>query len=183
MVPRLLSLAHGRLAHPGGAAGAEGAAVSAAAVCEVLNSAAETTHTPMTTETTVPSRAELPVVYQAAIHALAECARLDECQAWADKAKALASYAKQADDETLHKYADRIKARAIRRLGVLLKEIEPQPGKRTDLQPADGAVTRSQAATDAGISERQRVTALRVASVPEDDFERQVESDTPPTIT
>ena len=33
------------------------------------------------------------------------------------------------------------------------------------------------------MSERQRVTALRVAAVPESDFAAQVESDTPPTIT
>jgi hypothetical protein len=76
-----------------------------------------------------------------------------------------------------------VTARAIRRGGELLKEIEPQPGKRTDLEPDDGAVTRSRAATDAGISQRQSVTALRVASIPEDEFERQVESNTPPTFT
>jgi hypothetical protein len=36
--------------------------------------------------------------------------------------------------------------------------------------------TRAQVATDAGLSERQRVTAVRVAAVPEADFEQQVES-------
>ncbi|MGH8226984.1 MAG: hypothetical protein ACREU3_03600 [Steroidobacteraceae bacterium] len=44
----------------------------------------------------------------------------------------------------------------------------------------DGTVptlSRESAATDAGLSERQRKTALRVASVPEADFERQVESE------
>jgi hypothetical protein len=29
-----------------------------------------------------------------------ECSRIDECKDWADRAAALASYAKQADDET-----------------------------------------------------------------------------------
>jgi hypothetical protein len=38
-------------------------------------------------------------------------------------ATAPASYAKQAGDETLHKYADRIKARAILRAGELVKQI------------------------------------------------------------
>lgn len=42
---------------------------------------------------------------------------------------------------------------------------------------------REHAATEAGLSERQRKTALRVASVPEPSFTAQVESENPPTIT
>ena len=81
------------------------------------------------------------------------------------KAAALASYARQVDDETLHRYADRIKARAIRRAGVLLREIAPQPGKRTDLKPNGGAPTRLQAANGAGLSRDQMNTALRVFAI------------------
>jgi hypothetical protein len=44
-------------------------------------------------------------------------------------------------------------------------------------------VTRTQSATDAGLSERQRKTALRLASIPSPAFERQVESPSPPTVT
>lgn len=46
-----------------------------------------------------PKRA--PIAYRAAQQALAQCTEIDECQRWADKAKALASYAHQANDETL----------------------------------------------------------------------------------
>jgi hypothetical protein len=47
-----------------------------------------------------------------------------------------------------------------------------------------GAVpTQHQAATDAGISERQRKTAVRVANIPANDFETAIESDAPPTVT
>ena len=56
--------------------------------------------------------------------ALSRCAKMDECKSWADKAEALSSYAKQANDNTLHRLADRIQARAIRREGELLEEIE-----------------------------------------------------------
>ena len=73
----------------------------------------------------------LPVAYVNAKHALTECSRLDECKDWSDKAAALASYAKQANDDTLHKMAVRIQARAIRRCGELLKTFDAQ-GKRTD---------------------------------------------------
>jgi len=49
---------------------------------------------------------------------------------WRNKAEAIASYAKQADDETLFNHATRIKARAIRRGGELLRAIEPTKGGR-----------------------------------------------------
>jgi hypothetical protein len=49
--------------------------------------------------------AQLPESYEAAKRAIAKCARLDECSEWADKAAAIASYARQADDVELQAYA------------------------------------------------------------------------------
>lgn len=125
--------------------------------------------------------ARLPRSYEHAKQALTACSNIDECQQWADKAEALASYAKQADDDSLRRLADRIQARAVRRCGELLKRYDA----RGDHRKNDGAVISSQrqAATDAGMSERQRVTAVRVANVPADKFEEWVESDAPPTVT
>lgn len=48
-------------------------------------------------------RARLPQSYEAAKNALANCMSIDECQTWANKAEALASYAKQSNDDTLRK--------------------------------------------------------------------------------
>lgn len=142
------------------------------------------------------SSAPLPQVYEAARAALATLDSVDECKTWANKASALASYAKQAKDDSLRVMAVRIQARAERRAGELLKQIDPAPGARTDLgsvasrgseAPARGQVgapvTRTQAATDAGLSDRQRKTALRIAAVPEAAFEAQIESPRPPSIT
>jgi hypothetical protein len=70
-----------------------------------------------------------------------------------------------------------------RRCGELLQEVEAANGTRTDLQPSAGADTRFGAAEEAGLSRRQAVTAIRVGNVPKDEFERQVESDDPPTVT
>lgn len=125
--------------------------------------------------------ARLPQTYEHAKQALTACSNIDECQQWADKAEALASYAKQADDDSLRRLADRIQARAVRRCGELLKQYDA----RGDHRRNDGTVISSQrqAATDAGMSERQRVTAVRVANVPADKFEEWVESDAPPTVT
>jgi hypothetical protein len=130
--------------------------------------------------------AKLPAVYERATQALAECTRIDECQSWANKAEALASYARQSKDESLRKMADRIQARAIRRCGELLKQIEPDKGGYHGNYAHDGtdrSMTRTEAATQAGLSERQKVTALRVATIPEPVFEAAVAQEEPPTVT
>lgn len=124
--------------------------------------------------------AKLPATYEAARTAIAECERIDECKTWSDKAASLASYARQAKDDSLRVMAVRIQARAERRCGELLKLIEPASGARTDL---GRATTRGDAARQAGLSDHQRKTALRIATVPEADFNRQVESERPPTVT
>lgn len=127
--------------------------------------------------------ARLPAKYEAAKTAIAECSRVDECKDWSDKAAALASYARQAKDDTLRVTALRIQARAERRAGELLKQIPRADGATRYGQVGTvPPVTRTQAATDAGLSERQRKTALRVASVPADEFERQIESASPPPL-
>jgi hypothetical protein len=78
----------------------------------------------------------------------------------------------------------RIQSRAVRRCGELLKQISPARGANQNIR--DGAVpkvTRENAARDAGLSERQQVTAVRVANVAQQKFEEAVESSEPPTVT
>ena len=132
-------------------------------------------------------RARLPENYRAARRALRACWEIDECAGLAKKAEAIATYARCAKDNELRVLADRIQARAIRRCGELLAEFKAARGRRTDLQLRDGngpkLLTRSQAATQAGLSERQRKTALRIAAIPTAEFERAVESSNPPTVT
>lgn len=134
------------------------------------------------------ANAQLPATYQAAQKALAECSRVDECKDWSDKAQALASYARQAKDSTLHNLALRIQSRAQRRMGELLKLVPRGDADGANLAQnrQEGAlppVTRTQVARDAGLSEHQSKTALRIASVSEEEFESRVESVDPPTVT
>jgi hypothetical protein len=128
--------------------------------------------------------AALPQRYEAARAAIAECEQIDECKTWSDKAAALASYARQAKDDSLRVMAVRIQARAERRCGELLKLV-PRADKSTRYGQAGALppVTRTQAASNAGLSEHQRKTALRLAAIPAPVFERQVESVSPPTVT
>lgn len=130
------------------------------------------------------SDAPLPAVYEQAKSILAECATIDECRDWSDRAAALASYAKQANDETLEQKARMIRNRAIRQMGKVLEAIEPVNAARDRKDGADLPLSRKQAARDAGISERQQKTALRVASLPEDEFEAATKAvDRQPTVT
>lgn len=122
------------------------------------------------------------VKYDATQRAIVAAVAVDEVKDIRDKA--LASYARQATDETLHRYADRIKARAIRQCEKLLKRVEAKRGgdrkSKGGHPPID---SRKATANGAGLSSHQAKQALRVAAVPEESFERQVESDRPPTIT
>ncbi|MCH7717171.1 MAG: hypothetical protein IH876_13635, partial [Gemmatimonadetes bacterium] len=130
------------------------------------------------------ANAQLPEKYEAAKTALAECARIDECKDWADKAHAIASYAKQADDTALLHHVRRIQGRAVRRCGELLKEFDGRGGDRSKRNGADtSAPTQRDMAEQAGLSKRQQVTAVRVANVPKEEFEAVVESDDPPSVT
>jgi hypothetical protein len=84
------------------------------------------------------------------------------------------------------KLAMRIQAPAMQRVGELLKEIKPgKPGRRpTDIHVgAHIDLSRSDAARRAGLSDHQKNTVLRLASIPPDEFEAAVESDKPPTET
>jgi hypothetical protein len=126
--------------------------------------------------------ARLPATYERAKDALATCERIDECKDWADRAAALASYAKQADDKGLMTMAVRIQSRAIRRCGELLKTFQHERA-RTDLDGGTPTQTQRRAAEAAGMSKDQEVTAVRVANVPADEFDALVEGDDPPTVT
>jgi hypothetical protein len=137
-----------------------------------------------------PSTARLPQTYENAKKALAECERIDECKLWADKMAALASYARQADDDELYTIARRIQGRAVQRCGQLLKEFDARQGQNLPNAKTDGAdifrptpISQREAAAAAGMSERQQVTAVRVANVPAERFEAAIESDNPPTVT
>jgi hypothetical protein len=75
----------------------------------------------------------------------------------------------------MEKTAMRIRARAIRRCGELLKEIEKTPPQISGAMKGGVAadttlITRKDAAEDAGLSKRQAVTAIRVANVPNEIF-------------
>ena len=87
-----------------------------------------------------------------------------------------------ADEVQQGRLATRIQLRAVRRCGELLKAIAPRDTAGPPIRKGDHTITRTQAAADAGLSEHQKRTALRVAAIPEEEFELTVES-AAPTVT
>ena len=127
--------------------------------------------------------ASLPAKYEAARVAIQECNKVDECKDWADKSAALASYAKQSQDKEMEKLAMRIRARAIQRCGELLGEIEAKRGGGRKSKGRHVPIDRKSAAEDAGLSPDQAKDAIRIASIPKNLFDEQVDGEDPPTIT
>lgn len=130
----------------------------------------------------------IPISYQRAVTAIQECHALDEAKDWTDKMSALALYYKQSKDETLEKYAKRIKYRAKRRMGELLKQYDARGGdhgnqyksKSGKKVVSDLFATQKELAQSIGLSERQQKEAVSFANVPEKKFEELIESDNIP---
>lgn len=131
------------------------------------------------------SSAPLPVAYEKAKLAISECNNIDECKDWSDKAQALASYARQAGDDELEQMSKRIRARAMRRCGELLKMFDGRSGQNFPNAKRDGAVpfSKSQIGEAAGLSERQIKQSNNLSNISENDFNHQIESDQVPTLT
>lgn len=118
--------------------------------------------------------ATLPQTYEAAKNALERCAQIDEAKRWSDKAAALASYARQANDQSLRVMAQRIHLRAVVRIGELLLQIPPSKSRH---QPG-----RFRAARAAGLSQRNAGKAMAIARVPRAERDNAIDADEPPSV-
>lgn len=126
---------------------------------------------------------DYPARYEHARTSLIECAEIDECKDWIDKAAAMEVYAKQANDDTLLKMAMRIKLRAAKKTGELINAIPSGQGNNQHSEGNHPKLTRNEVAQENGISEHQQKTYQRIANIDDDEFESQVESEAVPTMT
>jgi len=113
--------------------------------------------------------ASYPENYQRALAAIRDCANIDELKDVKDKHDAIAHYAKQAKDDRLLNYANRIKIRAFERIGEILKEI---PCK----------TERAAAARDSGLASNHAVWSYHAAHIPKKVRDKLIEQGKPPTI-
>jgi hypothetical protein len=137
----------------------------------------------MTKALTISKANPLPTNYVAAKQALAECARVDECKRWGDAALRLKSYAKQMKDSSLENMAQKIRDRAMKRGGQLLLSVKASKGGRPDkTRGATPPSSRKAVAEKAGVSPDQAKQMIRVARVPDEQFESMVERPKPATV-
>ena len=125
-------------------------------------------------------------LYNKAKHALIECDTIDQCREIKNRAEAIKAYSVQARDDELKKIAQRIQLRAIKRMGDLLLEIPSGEGLNQNIHTGSGmdvSETRTSVAEDAGLTKRQKDTAIKLGNIPNEEFEVMVESPEPPTIT
>jgi hypothetical protein len=127
------------------------------------------------------------LVYESEKRAIAVCEDLDECQLRNAAYSAFVLFWRKREGRASQRavIAQRCYLLSVRRAGELLQAIPPSPGVRTDIEPTQvdlSRLTRYGAAADAGLSRHQRDTALRLARVPAELFEREVEQSPPPTI-
>jgi len=111
--------------------------------------------------------ADLPSLYVAAQVALRNCWSLDEVKDVKDKHEAIAVYAKQIKDQTLMYYAERIKLRAVERLGELLAEMPD-------------AKSRSAAAEAAGVTKTLANDARSIVTLSAKTRTAMIEKESPP---
>lgn len=125
--------------------------------------------------------ARLPINYEAAKKALAECVSLDECKDWADRTAAIATYARQIRDNEMLEAAQRIKLRAEARLGELLRQIPRAPAiydhDKKKMAPNPG--NRYRLAELAGISFQKASEAITISRVPPKRRDKLIEQSPP----
>jgi len=133
------------------------------------------------------------ILYDCAISALAECKFVDEASAWVDRAAATQAYARMAKDKTLEVDSAEIRIRAERRLGEMLIEQKASGGMSTGAMglgksavPAGNrtptlaksavpAGNRTPTLAEVGIGKKLSTRSQKIARVPEDRFEAEVD--------
>jgi N6-adenosine-specific RNA methylase IME4 len=117
--------------------------------------------------------------YDAARRALAEAHRVDEVKDIRDKAVAMQTYARQAQDTSLITQATEIRMRAERRAGELLIEMAERK-ERAKAGDADGSTRRPSVPklSDLGINKTQSSRWQELAKLDVEVFESKVEATT-----
>jgi hypothetical protein len=119
-----------------------------------------------------------PVEYETAVKALAACLSLDDSKRWADKADALAAWAKIYHDGTVTRQAKALKLHAYRRMGQLAKELNPVKNSNMGREKNSGA---SPALEKLGLSHTEANAAMALAKIPVASFERLVDDPKSPS--
>jgi hypothetical protein len=122
----------------------------------------------------------MPIEYETAVKALAECITLDEAKYWDNKADALAAWAKIYHSPDAERKAKQLKLHAYRRMGQLAQELRPSKSNGGRNGTAPGPVSLL---VESGLSRQNAVAARRLAILPKDALSRELERPRPRSPT
>lgn len=121
----------------------------------------------------------VPLEYETAVKSLAACTTLDESKYWADKADALAAWAKIYHSREAELKAKQLKLHAYRRMGELAQDLRPskvgRPRNDQERSTADDLL-RSH-----GLSITGSRAARRLAHIPQRQFDKLLKEPQAPT--
>lgn len=127
---------------------------------------------------------KMPVEYEAAVKALAACIDIDEAKHWADKADALAAWAKIYRSKDAERKARQLKLHAFRRMGQLAADLRPPTlRKNAGLKGRGMAPGSISLLKENGLSANLAAAASRLGTLPQPRFDAMVASPCPPSPT
>lgn len=122
----------------------------------------------------------VPIEYETALKALAECSSIDEARYWESKADALAAWAKIYHDDEVRRQAASLKAHAYRRMGLLAEELRPTSVRSSSVGAGSGKLGRMPGAASMlmahGLAQGKASRALAIARAPQEQFDKAVKS-------
>jgi hypothetical protein len=126
----------------------------------------------------------VPVEYETACRALAECSTLDEAKYWDNKADALAAWAKIYKNDQAGLAAKQLKLHAYKRMGELAYEISPRVHCGSEARPGgargfSGGPFKPLLAN--GLSRSAATAACKLARIPEPTFDALISHPRPPS--
>lgn len=124
------------------------------------------------------------VLYDHATEYLARCERVDEVREIRNRAHAIEVYSAQALNYEMEHKAARIRLRAERRCGELLKEAKKNGTRKSDgrpKKPSDDTRVSPKTLAELGITYQQASDWQKLADVPKDKFEERLQADFPST--
>lgn len=130
----------------------------------------------------------VPVEYESAVNALQACMTIDDSKYWADKADALAAWAKIYRDDEAGRKARQLKLLAFRRMGEIASELrraKPLRKVGKDGRNKFYGTTKGgrSALIDAGLKPDAAANALHIAKMDDANFRRAVDSPRPPGVS
>jgi hypothetical protein len=121
-----------------------------------------------------------PIEYEQACRAIVACTLLEDARHWANKADALAAWAKMYGDDRVSLEARRLKLHAYRRMASLAEELLPEWAAEHQIG-AERRISSLVVLKDQGLTQGIAQTVRKVGLLTDQKFDKAVNAKKPPT--